>query len=145
MACVNVFYRFVHIQLSRCNRPVSYTWIEKTRPLSRTGFVLALPIFTPSHPGTIVGTHELNFCVRNGNRWTLAVINTNCKWHYITPFTSCQLLFSLGDPGGNRTHVNGVRGRCLNRLTTGPHSRTINNSFRCNCLVRPHGLEPGTH
>ena len=83
--------------------------------------MLALPIFTPSHPGTIVGTHELNFCVRNGNRWTLAVINTNCKWHYITPFTSCQLLFSLGDPGGNRTHVNGVRGRCLNRLTTGPH------------------------
>ena len=107
--------------------------------------MLALPIFTPSHPGTIVGTRELNFCVRNGNRWTLAVINTNCKRHYITPFTLCQVFFSLGDPGGNRTHVNGVRGRCLNRLTTGPHSRTINNSFRCNCLVRPHGLEPGTH
>ena len=51
----------------------------KIRPLLRTGFVLALPIFTPSHPGTIVGTHELNFCVRNGNRWTLAVINTNCQ------------------------------------------------------------------
>ena len=26
----------------------------------------------------------------------------------------------LGDPCGNRTHVNGVRGRCLNRLTNGP-------------------------
>ena len=39
--------------------------------------MLALPIFTPSHPGTIVGTRELNFCVRNGNRWTLTVINTN--------------------------------------------------------------------
>ena len=25
-----------------------------------------------------------------------------------------------GDPCGNRTHVNGVRGRCLNRLTNGP-------------------------
>ena len=24
------------------------------------------------------------------------------------------------DPCGNRTHVNGVRGRCLNRLTNGP-------------------------
>ena len=26
---------------------------------------------------SIVGTSELNFCVRNGNRWTLVVINTN--------------------------------------------------------------------
>ena len=29
-------------------------------------------------------------------------------------------LCCLGDPCGNRTHVNGVRGRCLNRLTNGP-------------------------
>ena len=28
-----------------------------------------------------------------------------------------------GDPCGNRTHVNGVRGRCLNRLTNGPFKR----------------------
>ncbi len=28
-----------------------------------------------------------------------------------------------GDPCGNRTHVNGVRGRCLNRLTNGPYKR----------------------
>ena len=27
----------------------------------------------------------------------------------------------FGDPCGNRTHVNGVRGRCLNRLTNGPY------------------------
>ena len=108
--------------------------------------MLALPIFTPSHPGTIVGTRELNFCVRNGNRWTLAVINTNCKRHYITPFTLCQVFFSLGDPGGNRTHVNGVRGRCLNRLTTGPHfAKLYETASRCIRLVRPHGLEPGTH
>ena len=39
--------------------------------------MLALPIFTCSRPHTIVGTHELNFCVRNGNRWTLMAINTN--------------------------------------------------------------------
>ena len=26
----------------------------------------------------------------------------------------------FGDPCGTRTHVNGVRGRCLNRLTNGP-------------------------
>ena len=30
----------------------------------------------------------------------------------------------FGDPCGNRTHVNGVRGRCLNRLTNGPYKRS---------------------
>ena len=40
-------------------------------------FVFALPIFTASHPATIVGVHLLNFCVRDGNRWTLMTINTN--------------------------------------------------------------------
>ena len=39
--------------------------------------MLALPIFTTSHPVTIVGASELNFCVRDGNRWTLTAINTN--------------------------------------------------------------------
>ena len=40
--------------------------------------MLARPIFPCSHPQSIVGTNELNFCVRNGNRWTLVVIITNC-------------------------------------------------------------------
>ena len=40
-------------------------------------FMLALPIFTSSRPLTIVGADELNFCVRDGNRWTLIAINTN--------------------------------------------------------------------
>ena len=39
--------------------------------------VFALPIFPASHPASIVGVHELNFCVRDGNRWTLMTINTN--------------------------------------------------------------------
>ena len=39
--------------------------------------VFALPIFTASHPATIVGVHVLNFCVRDGNRWTHMTINTN--------------------------------------------------------------------
>ena len=30
---------------------------------------MALPIFTASRPATIVGTNELNFCVRDGERW----------------------------------------------------------------------------
>ena len=39
--------------------------------------MLALPIFPCSHPQSIVGANELNFCVRDGNRWTLLAINTN--------------------------------------------------------------------
>ena len=39
--------------------------------------MLALPILAVSHPTTIVGGIELNFCVRDGNRWTLDPINTN--------------------------------------------------------------------
>ena len=35
-----------------------------------------LPIFTGRFQPTIFGTSELNFCVRNGNRWFLTVIDT---------------------------------------------------------------------
>ncbi len=35
------------------------------------------PIVPGRRQPSIVGTNELNFCVRNGNRWTLVVINTN--------------------------------------------------------------------
>ena len=77
--------------------------------------MLALPIFPGSRPPSIVGAYELNFCVRDGNRWTLAAINTN----YINTVYSIILLF-CGDPYRIRTDVNGVRGRCLNHLTNGP-------------------------
>ena len=40
-------------------------------------FMLALPIFPGSRPPSIVGVHVLNFCVRDGNRWTHMTINTN--------------------------------------------------------------------
>ena len=107
--------------------------------------MLALPIFPGSRPPSIVGANELNFCVRDGNRWTLAAINTNSVTEELLPFLykadlsrisvisriSAYLLF--GDPYRIRTDVNGVRGRCLNHLTNGP------------CLVHPQGLEPGTH
>ncbi len=97
--------------------------------------MLALPIFTASRPATIVGVHELNFCVRDGNRWTLMTINTNSwRWDlthlYVKTLSGSNYL--LGDPYRIRTDVNGVRGRCLNHLTNGP-------------LVHLQGLEPGTH
>ena len=39
--------------------------------------VLALPIFPARLQASIVGRNELNFRVRNGNGWTLILINTN--------------------------------------------------------------------
>ena len=99
--------------------------------------MFALPIFTASHPATIVGVRVLNFCVRDGNRWTHTTINTNSfGWafnpsflcqkpvgfqlkHHSTFFLICQEK-SFGDPYRIRTDVNGVRGRCLNHLTNGP-------------------------
>ena len=44
-----------------------------------------LPIFTRRFQRTILGTSELNFCVRNGNRWNLTVIVTDqYDWFSIT-------------------------------------------------------------
>ena len=51
--------------------------IKKPHRLVRLFYVLALPIFPASRPASIVGADELNFCVRDGNRWTLIAINTN--------------------------------------------------------------------
>ena len=56
-----------------------------TKPHYRSSeaiIMLALPIFPGSHPPSIVGVHELNFCVRDGNRWTLMTINTNSNCSY---------------------------------------------------------------
>ena len=110
--------------------------------------MLALPIFPGSRPPSIVGANELNFCVRDGNRWTLAAINTNSYGMAFAIFyikslmaSNCKRIIALrfrnvkrkdGDPYRIRTDVNGVRGRCLNHLTNGP-------------LVHLQGLEPGTH
>ena len=55
--------------------------------------VLALPIFPGSHPPSIVGANELNFCVRDGNRWTLTAINTNFSGGFLPPL--CQSLSAL--------------------------------------------------
>ena len=75
-----------------------------------------LPIFPGRHQPSIFGTTELNFRVRDGNGWTLSVINTN----YSFVFKSLSAFLPFGDSCGNRTRVAGVRGRSLNRLTNEP-------------------------
>ena len=65
--------------------------------------MLALPIFPASHPASIVGGSELNFCVRYGNRWTLTPINTNyiyvngrCRKHPIVHAHSRRVVTRTG-------------------------------------------------
>ena len=59
-----------------CGYQMYFRIQKKPRSFDR-GFVLALPIFPGRHQPSIVGANELNFCVRDGNRWTLIAINTN--------------------------------------------------------------------
>ncbi len=51
--------------------------------VDQTASMLALPIFPDRLQSSIVGRSELNFRVRDGNGWTLALINTN--YSEITP------------------------------------------------------------
>ena len=71
------FCRSLHLGRQEA-KAQGYKGTEKTASKNRSGLiVLALPIFPASHPASIVGASELNFCVRDGNRWTLVAINTN--------------------------------------------------------------------
>ena len=74
-------YSFFSLQDSFISVPRPYSELpgkaqKKLRSFDRS-FMLALPIFPCSHPQSIVGANELNFCVRDGNRCTLTAINTN--------------------------------------------------------------------
>ena len=88
--------------------------------------MLALPIFPGRLQPSIVSRIELNFRVRDGNGWTLDLINTNyhnCSFKQLLTLYSLFIRLStikIGDPYGIRTHVKGVRGLCLNHLTNGP-------------------------
>ena len=98
----------------------------KKADIRRCPLVLALPIFPGRLQPSIVGRSELNFRVRDGNGWTLALISTN---YIAAAFAVTTIIFTFplsvkrknGDPYRIRTDVKGVRGLCLNHLTNGPH------------------------
>ena len=50
---------------------------KKSDSRMTVALVLALPIFPGRRQPSIVGRDELNYRVRNGNGWTLALISTN--------------------------------------------------------------------
>ena len=77
---------------------------KKNHGFRRGSFVLALPIFPGRLQPSIVGRSELNFRVRDGNGWTLALISTNCQ-HSSIP--SCRLMCNCLHPE-NRTMYRSV-------------------------------------
>ena len=61
--------------------------------------------------------------------------------YYTVKLILCQALKKDGDPYGNRTHVCGVRGRRLNRLTNGPYgtpsgTRTLDTLIKSQVLYQ---------
>ena len=113
--------------------------------------MLALPIFPGRLQPSIVSRNELNYCVRNGNRWTLTLISTNFMLSGLTGKQTNYKLFiahcqeEFGDPYRIRTDVKGVRGLCLNHLTNGPFSFIVSHKYPCEITVVHHqGLEPWT-
>ena len=71
--------------------------VKENGSLTTAVQVLALPILPGRHQPSIVGRDELNYRVRNGNGWTLALISTNYSFgcpknllHYNVFRTLCQ-------------------------------------------------------
>ena len=67
----------------------SYEYKKRSHSLEWLLSMLALPIFPGRLQPSIVGRSELNFRVRDGNGWTLALISTNYLCHRVAPKTTC--------------------------------------------------------
>ena len=72
----------------------SYEYKKRSHSLEWLLSMLALPIFPGRLQPSIVGRSELNFRVRDGNGWTLALISTNCCIATVLysnkPLSNCQ-------------------------------------------------------
>ena len=76
--CIPPFLSLYHIIKSEFKRIIKKARVFRLSP------VLALPIFPGRRQPSIVGRNELNYRVRNGNGWTLALISTNLC-HPVSP------------------------------------------------------------
>ena len=110
--------------------------------------MLALPIFPGRLQPSIVGRSELNFRVRDGNGWTLALISTNCCIATVLysnkPLSNCQVVpsgtfkrFAQQNLAAGRIHF--ARGFCqvlfhLIELGDPYRIRTDVNGVRGRCL-----------
>ena len=76
---------------SKANSPLCYRKQTEVKRFRLTSVVSCwrIPIFPGRLQPSIFGTTELNFCVRNGNRWTLCVNLTNFLL-YLSLTTACS-------------------------------------------------------
>ena len=70
----------------------SYEYKKRSHSLEWLLSMLALPIFPGRLQPSIVGRSELNFRVRDGNGWTLALISTN---YIATTFAVTTIIFTF--------------------------------------------------
>ena len=126
------------------------------------------PIFPVRLQTSIFGTAELNFCVRNGNRWTLCVRKTDSlgftKLYYVSAdlfsrlvskqvFSALQSLtsvFGMGTGGPSALEVLTMGYfKFKIQLTLSSKSSTLHshnpNWFGAFAVVHLQGFEPGTH
>ena len=114
-----------------------------------SSLVLALPIFPGRLQPSIVGRSELNFRVRDGNGWTLALISTNLLF-FEKKSKQKKLYLKLSSP--YRSFQQQVL-YLLSILLSSPFFKDLeleassltSNSQPLTGLVHLHGLEPGTH
>ena len=81
----------ITVRLSSSNRTRLALQKQKA-DIRRCPLVLALPIFPGRLQPSIVGRSELNFRVRDGNGWTLALISTN---YIATAFAVTTIIFTF--------------------------------------------------
>ena len=74
-----------HLNYNKINRKcineyrITHKEVKKKKRIKRDAFLRCRrrPIFPGSCPPSIFSTRELNYRVRDGNGWTLSVINTD--------------------------------------------------------------------
>ena len=94
--CIFLSICYIHQTIRRNFYIQTFKRNKKALRLSSQSFQLSrrLPIFTSRFQLTIFGTSKLNFCVRNGNRWNLTVIDTDrFDWISITHFCASVQYF----------------------------------------------------
>ena len=103
---------------------------EYLRAYISYALVSALTNFPRSRRPSIVGAKELNYCVRNGNRWNLFAINTDSKRKMVTR-TRLELVMPpweggvltawptgpIGAPSGTRTQDPLIKSQLLYQLS----------------------------
>ena len=126
---VKDFFQFLSIQTLNVKDFFQFLSIQKKKGLCKSTalWYRHWSILPGSLPPSTFDTDELNFCVRNGNRWDLIVIDTD----YISESSARKRSFFLVTRAGLEPALLAWEARVLTAWPTGR-------------MVHHQGLEPGT-